>query len=126
MNKYESDKYELIDFGSMHNNPTIAYDGELMHLPEVVKRLNELDAKCQSYVSEGELPSIKDELSGLELLNHPSVDVLLRMTAPGPLFSGRYLHGVNRWEIDGLKNRFDNSLKPIEWWPLPTGVQVER
>lgn len=60
-------------------------------------------------------PNIRDDLKEYERDASPSVDVLVKIKGYPSKAIGRYIHGIDEWQVDGW------SGHPIilEWWYLP-------
>lgn len=73
----------------------------------------------------GNLPPIKDNLHDLEKTAKPSVDVLVKTPRFDNIMIGRYYHGADFWQVDGVHS--SGGIEVSEWWPMPeigTGRKV--
>lgn len=69
------------------------------------------------------LPEKRDGLADFEKSGGLSVDVIVKVKGFRDLTIGRYIHGLEQWDI----NNWSGYLVVIEWWPLPkigTGNQA--
>lgn len=70
-------------------------------------------------------PPIKENLHDLEKEAKPSVDVLDKTPRFTNIMTGRYIHGAEAWQVDGVHSA--GGIEVVEWWPMPeigTGTQV--
>lgn len=71
------------------------------------------------------LPPVKVELHDTERIARPSIDVLVRVDTFASALKGRFFHGLNQWQIDGIHG-FYEADRVAEWWFLPdvgTGIK---
>lgn len=62
------------------------------------------------------LPEIKSDLREFEKEAGISVDVICRVAGFAGVWIGRYIHGCECWQVNGMSG--DEPLV-LEWWTLP-------
>ena len=64
----------------------------------------------------GVLPPVRTDLHEFEKLAQLSVDVLVKVKNHAGFFLGRYIHGLEEWQVNNMGGDAPNV---VEWWPLP-------
>lgn len=64
----------------------------------------------------GIYPPVRTDLRDFEELAKPSIDVLVKVKNHAGVNVGRYIHGLNEWNVNGFGGDAPNV---IEWWPMP-------
>ena len=70
---------------------------------------------CELSITEINLPPVRSDLSALERPAAISVDVIVRLADFKVKTVGRYIHGLEEWQVDG----YAGASKVVEWWPMP-------
>jgi hypothetical protein len=64
------------------------------------------------------LPPLRDDLKDFEKAAGLSVDVLIKFKRFSNVVIGRYLHGIEEWQANGVGGSYDaDSIE--EWWLMP-------
>lgn len=74
-------------------------------------------------MSEQNLPELRHDLRDFEKAAGISVDVLVRAKGWNGICIGRYLHGIEQWQLSHI----NGAATVYEWWPMPiegTGNKV--
>ncbi|WP_210498772.1 hypothetical protein [Vibrio crassostreae] len=66
-------------------------------------------------MAKSKFPEVRDDLRDFEKLAAVSIDVLVHVKGFQNPMVGRYIHGAQEWQVDGIHG----TPTVIEWWLLP-------